>query len=272
MINGADAPKPILVLDFDGTLCIGDAPVWSYADAVLNAITSQDTAMDDHLRADIRNRLAAFLDGTTDTPAYSDGYDAVAQLTAPHTTQHQRQAAYTSSRRALAGGVLEVHAPLGMNEFLREMHSMVTVVLVTNAPAPGIRETVDALGLTAQIDRIITDADKPGGWEQLIPELLASQGSQSTEAAMVVGDIWFNDIAVPLRLGCATAYIDRFGQRQGAAHIIARDFPSLYPDIRQWAHDPLGFVETHPPGLGTEIQSSSSPTPSSSPIHRTGTQ
>lgn len=268
MINGADTPKPILVLDFDGTLCIGDAPVWAYANAIVETIGHQSGAAHHQLHDDIRRQLEAFLDGEPNSQTFSDGYDAVAQLTAPYATPQQLQAAYATSRRELARGALDVHAPAGLKGLLSELHPTTTIVLITNAPQPGIAETVETLGLAAEIDRVITDADKPSGWESIIPELLATgpAGNRQAETVMVVGDIWSNDIAVPLRLGCATAYIDRFGQRAGVANLVASDFPSLYDGIREWAGNPLVFSAAHPPHLGSPAPTHESPT------HRTGTQ
>ncbi len=268
MINGADTPKPILVLDFDGTLCIGDAPVWAYANAIVEIIGHQSGAAHHQLHEDIRKDLEAFLDGESHSQAFTDGYDAVASLAAPYATPQQLQAAYATSRRALADGALDVHAPAGLKGLLSELHPTTTIILITNAPQPGIAETVETLGLVAEIDRVITDANKPSGWQSIIPELLATDPAENRQAetVMVIGDIWSNDIAVPLRLGCATAYIDRFGQREGAASLIASDFPSLYDGIREWARNPLAFSTTHPPRLGL-------PAPThESPIHRTGTQ
>ena len=261
VINGADRDKPILVLDFDGTICIGDAPVWSYAEAVLDAISRNNRGEDGLLRRKIRSRLAAFLDGVPTSTPYSDGYDAVAQLTAAHATPRQLRQAYAASRVALAAGELSIMAPPGLAEFLTDVHRSVVTILVTNAPDVGVRESLSTLALDDAIDRVVTDAHKPDGWEKLLPGMI---DARSPEDVMVVGDIWTNDIAVPLRLGCSTALIDRFRQNPGPAHAVADNLPSLYPGIRQWALDPSGFVATHPLDRSSGSQSSTIPT------HRTG--
>ncbi|TAM71030.1 MAG: HAD family hydrolase [Microbacteriaceae bacterium] len=258
----ADAARPVLVLDFDGTVCIGDAPVWAYAEAVIAGLLDDASIADrggdasGALDADIRARLGAFLDGEPGSPTYIDGYAAVAALAADRLTADQLQRAYLTSRRALADGSIPVSTPAGLHGLLSELGGRVERVLLTNAPDDGVRETLTTLSLDEVIDRVVTDAGKPGGWSTLLPELI---GDRSPSTVLTIGDIWGNDLAAPLRAGCATALIDRFAHRAGPAHAIARTFEALYPDVRAWAADPKGFVDARPidldatAGLGTAI-------------------
>lgn len=234
-----DAARPLLLLDFDGTVCVGDAPVWAYAEAVISGLLDGTPAAPAELDETIRARLGAFLDGAPGSPAYIDGYAAVAALAADHATAEQLQRAYEASRRALADGGIAVSTPPGLAEFLNVLGPRVERVLVTNAPADGIRETLAAIGLDRAIDDIVTDAGKPAGWSTLLPRFTA--GREAAEI-MAVGDIWGNDLQAPLAAGCATALIDRFGHRAGPAHLTARSFEELYPGIRDWADDPRGFT------------------------------
>lgn len=238
------AARPLLLLDFDGTVCVGDAPVWAYAEAVISGLLDGTSAAPADLDDVIRARLGAFLDGAPGSPAYIDGYAAVAALAADHATAEQLQRAYEASRRALADGGIAVSTPPGLAEFLRVLGPRVERVLVTNAPADGIRETLAAIGLDDTIDDIVTDADKPAGWSALLPRFTA--GREPAEI-MAVGDIWGNDLQTPLAAGCATALIDRFGHRAGPAHLTARSFEELYPGIRDWADDPTGFTAQFTP-------------------------
>ncbi|GAB3575127.1 hypothetical protein GCM10027406_06190 [Leifsonia lichenia] len=239
-MNDRQTPsRPTIVLDFDGTVCIGDAPVWEYAEAVIAGILDAGSTGQTDLDASLRARLGAFLDGEPGSPAYIDGYAAVAALAAGHAGDGLLQSAYQTSRRALAGGTVAVSAPAGLADFLGGLGGSVERVLVTNAPLDGVRETLAAIGVADAIDRIVTDADKPAGWTSLLPMLL--DGREPSQL-LSVGDIWGNDLAQPLAAGCATALIDRFGHRAGPAHLVAADFPGLYDGIRRWAADPAGFT------------------------------
>lgn len=262
MIHGTDVSRPILVLDFDGTVCIGDAPVWAYAEAVISELATSRSSGEHDLDADMRFKLEAFLDGTQGSPSYTDGYDAVAQLTGARATLDQLQRAYSMSRQALASGAVAVSAPPGLHDFLSELSTTVERVLVTNAPIEGVLETIEVLGLSDVISRVVTDADKPAGWARLLPALTERQ---SPANVMVVGDIWDNDIAAPLEFGCATALVDRFGYDQGASHVAAGTLEELYPALREWAADPLGFMSSHP------LRQNMLRTPATPPLHRTGT-
>lgn len=244
-MNDRQTPsRPTIVLDFDGTVCVGDAPVWEYAEAVIAGILDAGSTGRTDLDASLRARLGAFLDGEPGSPAYIDGYAAVAALAAGHASDDLLQSAYQTSRRALAGGTVAVTAPAGLADFLGSLGGSVERVLVTNAPLDGVRETLAAIGVADAIDRIVTDADKPAGWTSLLPVLL--DGREPSQL-LSVGDIWGNDLAQPLAAGCATALIDRFGHRAGPAHLVAADFPGLYDGIRRWAADPAGFTAAHQP-------------------------
>lgn len=237
------AQKPVLVLDFDGTVCIGDAPVWAYAEAVIAGILDDGDADGASIDADLRARLGAFLDGEPGSPAYADGYAAVAELAAGRADAELLQRAYRRSRHELAGGRLEVSAPDGLAAFLDGLDGRAERVLVTNAPLAGVAETLSTLGLARHIDAIHAEAMKPAGWDALLPVLLEGR---DPELLLSVGDIWGNDLAAPLSAGCPVALIDRFGHRAGPAQLTAATFPELYPGIAEWAADPRGFAAAHP--------------------------
>lgn len=243
VIDGSDPARPVLVLDFDGTVCVGDAPVWAYAEAVIAGILDRDDSADSGLDAGLRARLGAFLDGEPGSPAYADGYAAVAELAAGHADEELLQRAYQRSRRELASGRLDVAAPEGLADFLDTLAGRADRILVTNALLDGVAETLDALGLSRSIDRVHAEARKPAGWDDLLPLLL---DGRDPRALLSVGDIWGNDLAAPLAAGCATALVDAFGHRAGPAHLIGRSLPELYPGIAAWAQDPIAFADAHP--------------------------
>src|SRR5699024_11024147 len=139
----------------------------------------------------------------------------------PDTLQH----AYRASRRALAAGTIDVHAPTGLAALLDEVSPRIERVVVTNAPIDGVRESLSRIGLSASIDRIVADAGKPRGWSRILPELL---GDRPATHALAVGDIWENDLAEPYLAGCATALVDRFGRGTGTPHLAAARLEDLY--------------------------------------------
>jgi FMN phosphatase YigB (HAD superfamily) len=230
------APAAVLVLDFDGTVYVGDAAVWAYAEAVI-----EDTAAAPRFAERLRLSLTRYLGG--EGGDYRDGYDAVAELSADVVSEDALQAAYLASRQALVDGSLPVTAPDGLAEFLRSLGGHVERVLVTNAPRDGVAETLDRLGLSRVIDRIEPNAQKPSGFSTLLPTLLAGRPAN---ALLSVGDIWANDIQPPLEFGCATAFIDRFGAATGPSQLRGATFPELYPGIAEWAADPAAFATRHP--------------------------
>ncbi|GAB3557207.1 HAD family hydrolase [Spelaeicoccus albus] len=228
-----DRDRPLLILDFDGTVCIGDGPVWAYADAVLRRVDGADKD------AAIRARLAEFLDGCTDAPRYKDGYSAVAELTADIVDADDRQEAYRESRAALATGLSAgVSAPEGLHEFLTDVGELADRALVTNAPLDGVKETLSSLGLTDVIDSIHPESHKPEGLPALLSEFA---GDRDPALLMSVGDVYDNDIAPAYAFGSATAYIDRWSHHTGPSHLHAATFTDLYPAIRSWAEHPLDF-------------------------------
>ncbi|MCJ0891095.1 MULTISPECIES: HAD family hydrolase [unclassified Rhodococcus (in: high G+C Gram-positive bacteria)] len=222
--------RPILLLDFDGTVCLGDDPVWAYADAVADSL---DAASADTLRAG----LTAFLE--TGAGEFVDGYSAVQQLSVG-VDAAALAAAYAHSRERLATGELEVWAPAGLEDFLGRVSA--EVVLATNAPQRGVVETLERLGLIGRMDRVFTDAGKPEKMPELVGSLL---DTRSPHELASVGDIWRNDLDAAHRRGAVTAYIDRHGHPRPEATFCASTFPVMYDALLEWSTDPAAFALTH---------------------------
>ena len=210
-----------LVIDFDGTVCVGDDPVWSYA----RQITAR---LDETHAAAVVSALESYLSGNSGD-RFADGYSAVQILASEHLTSAELSHAYLASRDELASGALRVAAPDGLRQFLIGLPAR--AVLVTNAPMTGIAETVHTLGLDGVFDEIITNADKPAGLRTIVEKLL---DGATADTLMSIGDIWVNDLRVPHQMGCATAHIDRFGRGGGTPDLSAPSFEALYPQITQW--------------------------------------
>lgn len=228
---------PILVLDFDGTISLGDGPIWAYADAIVPRLEPG------HARR-LTESLAQYLAGEAPPGRYADGYSAVVRLVGPTLPPSALEEAYRASREALAAGMVQVHAPNGLADLLADLAGSVSRVVLTNAPAIGLDDLLERLGLASVIDTVIASAGKPQGFHSLLPTLL--DGAPPAHL-MSVGDFWLNDISVPLAAGCATAFVDIFGADRRPAHATAASLPELYPAIRSWASDPDCFTATHAP-------------------------
>lgn len=231
----AEQPLPLLILDFDGTVCLGDGPVLAYADAVAEQIPEAT-------RPTLREGLTAFLAEDPSAPAYKDGYAAVAALADGLIDTPGLNRAYTASRERLAAGAVDITAPDGLADFLDSLDGIAFRVLLTNAPLLGVAESLATLGLTGLIDLIMPDAGKPAGFLTLLPALLAAKAPYEL---LSVGDVWSNDIDLPSSHGCMTAFIDRFNHRTGTATVSAPQFEQMYDAISAWAQDPAGFSSTH---------------------------
>lgn len=231
----------VLLLDLDGTVCVGDGPALRYAAEVGARLTAP-------ARGDLHTAVADFLAGSPTrgnrpTPA-RDAYQLVQAHAAAHgLPQVAISRAYLASRDALLSGEVEVSAPAGLAGLLGELRTAVHVVLLTNAPAHGLDVLLARLGLDGVVDEAIGDARKPGGMAAVLERLLGRFGIAATPWRLLsVGDLWANDLAVPSGRGCATAYVDRFGFRQGTADATAAGIEELYGALRNWAADAAEFA------------------------------
>lgn len=217
----------VLLLDFDGTVCVGDGPALRYADEVADRL-------DEAGRAAMSGAVAAFLRGAGGAGA-QDVYQLVQEVATAYGLPREEQGrAYLASRAAVLSEGLGIAAPAGLAELLRELD--VHVVVLTNAPAEGLAVLLDRLGLAGVVDEAVGDAGKPDGMGPAVERLLAEHGIVDEPWRLLsVGDLWANDLRAPRERGCATAYIDRFDLRQGPADARAATFEGLYGAVRAWA-------------------------------------
>jgi FMN phosphatase YigB (HAD superfamily) len=231
----------VLVLDFDGTVCLGDAPVFEYAAAVVRRLPEPDRAA---AAARVDAALAGFLAGTRepDLADAPDGYYAVAALARRlGVSDADRNAAYRESRTAVHAGSVPIFAPPGLREVLEEVRRHARVVLVTNAPGAGAASLLPVLGLEGVLDAVHGDARKPAGMGPILDGLLERAGIACTPQRLLsVGDIWVNDLAPAAERGCVTAMIDRYGIPGGTPTHAAPTIVELYPAILDWARSAAG--------------------------------
>lgn len=218
--------RDLLILDFDGTLCLGDAPVLAFASEVAKAAGRPE--------ASIREPLEAFLGGADSTrfAGCADGYSAVAAWAREHDLAASAVSyAYLASREVLEGGELDIRTPDGVEEFLRGFSGWERV-LVTNAPTAGTEGLVERLGLATLLDRVIGDAGKPDGLRRYTAP---GADGDLTRAGRVlsIGDIWRNDLE-PVAHAAATALIERHAQPDARPTFRARELVALYDEIARW--------------------------------------
>lgn len=215
----------LLVLDLDGTLCLGDAPVRRYARYAVESAADPAAVLD---------RVEAFLDGRDPVGGAEDGYRAVALLaTESGVEREDLAAAFRRSRAEFDAWIDEVWAPPGVVELLDDLAG-IRRVLVTNSPPDGLGRLLEALGVRRSLDAVLTDARKPAGMPAALD---AAQASAPGAALASVGDIWVNDHAEVHARGGATFLIDRHRVPAGDPTARAERIEELYPAIRAWAAD-----------------------------------
>jgi len=231
--------RPVVVLDFDGTVCVGDAPILAYADEVAARLPHGR-------RAEFREAVEQFLGGKSTLPGVEDGYQAVVHLVGEQLDSESLSAAYLASRERLDPQA--THPPEGLGDFLDEIRGRgAAVVLVTNAPLVGVDTWLSTHQMLQHLDAVIPDAGKPARMGEVLGGILAEYRCSPAELASV-GDVWRNDIEPAIAIGAAGMYIDRYGAGHGPATAAARSFPELYPDIREW-------LEGTRSGAGSELRS-----------------
>lgn len=224
--------RKVLILDFDGTICRGDAPVRDYAERV-----AAELEVDAARR--FRDSLDAFLDdGQKDAiPGARDGYDAVTRLGTEAGVSHERVIdMFLTTRRELTDGRLPIEVPANLKSFLHDISVNTRIVVVTNAPVAGLDSLLDRMGVRDLLDEAVGDARKPDGMGAIVDRLLNGiDAGQEPWRLFSVGDIWENDLRTPSERGCATGYIDRFRLGHGQPTVAASSIEELYERIQCWA-------------------------------------
>lgn len=221
------AAGPVVIFDFDGTVCLGAGSIQAYANAALAGLAPE--------------RKAAALDAvrTHRDPSWQDDFAAVfAVAKEAGISDGQISAAYLTSRAGLVDGTVPISVPPGFLDFLRQLPAH--KVLVTNSPSVGIVESLGRLGLGSAFDQIVTDGGKPAAWPVLLRDLLKINPDDEphpvpgAERILSIGDHWVNEIAPLCAWGCRTAYIGP-DDPQRPSDWVANTFQDLYAPVLGWA-------------------------------------
>lgn len=208
-----------VVLDFDGTIALGDGPLGAYARCVGEIAGARAAEA-------CRTELTRFASGMSE---YRDGYAAVQG--AAHgcgVSDKDLSTAYMRSREQLATDAAPIHPPDGLTEFIRALQPHARCIVATNAPSIGIDRALDILGIAPLVDELYTSVGKPAG----LPDIIAA--SLAHGPTLAVGDIWENDLAPAQRLGADTAFVG-VGTVAGRPTMRGVTLTDLYDDILAWA-------------------------------------
>ncbi len=216
--------EQLLILDFDGTVCIGDGPVTAFAREVADAAGVHATELLDPLDRFLRGESGTRFDGS------ADGYTAVGQWARERGLDRAAlSAAFLRGRAEVDAGRIAIAAPEGVIDRLAELREW-RRVLVTNSPLTSTMTLTSKLGLTPVLDAVIGDAAKPGGLQALLApggELEAGRWSRIVS----IGDIWVNDLEPVHVLGGETGLIERHPQPQATPTWRAANVQQLLAQI-----------------------------------------
>jgi FMN phosphatase YigB (HAD superfamily) len=237
---------PLLVVDFDGTVCRGDAPVRYYAAVIADSMPPPDAR--DFLDA-IERYLSvgpAAAAASTDTVAAAalreavDSWGAVLSLAArayavPAEVTEQ---AFARCREWMIDPACAVEVVTPLLDTLADLRGDARIVLVTNSPQGSMLPLLRRLGILDAFDDIVAGAAKPDGLRRFLQRSLGPDLRARPWRLLSIGDHYRNDIEPAVELGAGAAYIDRFGRADGPATARARRAEDLLPVLRAWAADP----------------------------------
>lgn len=222
--------RRLLVLDLDGTLCLGDAPMRRVAHHAFAHLSEPD-------RRGAEAALERFMAGEHQLlPTARDGYDAVAILAMDAGVgADELHEAFMTTRtpREIDLWLQHVEAPRALVTALTEL-SGVERVLVTNSPQHGIERVVEHLGLARALDEVITSARKPNGMPAILDRLGVPATTARRELA-AMGDRWVNDLVEVHERGGTTFHIAHDGWADGTPTHRAAHPDELVAAVVDWA-------------------------------------
>ena len=203
-----------LVLDLDGTLYRGDAPLLAYAEAMADRA---GPARGDALVAKARAFLADPLDFAPyrDPWAVMGAFGGEAGLSWP-----RRDDAFLDVRNAVIRGEIPIDRTQGLEAFIAGLDRRVRIAVLTNSEEESARRLLGFLGLASLAAHTHGVVGKPKGFAAAARRSLIGL---SPAQAVSVGDNHTNDIEPARALGLGTLHVRWPGARGGLAeHTVAR--------------------------------------------------
>lgn len=236
----------LLVVDFDGTVVRGDAPVRCYARLIAQHLPPADAgrflgALDRYLAHGILAACQAA--DTIEAAVLRESGDAwgVVQSLAGRRYGVPPEAialAFTRCRRQMIDSASDVGLVEPLMDALAGLRSAARIALVTNSPADSMMPLLKRLAILHCFDEIAAGAGKPDGMRRFLAQRLGPDLRERPWRLLSVGDHYRNDIEPAVEIGAPSAYIDRFGHGGGPAGARAPRAEELLPVLRAWAASP----------------------------------
>ncbi|NUR62555.1 MAG: HAD family hydrolase [Catenulispora sp.] len=238
--QGITAPrKPLLIVDFDGTVYRDDAPVRFYAERAAATLPAPARArMLELFEAYLGAGVAAAAGAADEAEAEAlrgsvDAWGAAMALGTLHgVTAAALQEAFLASRTFMLTAECAVTAVPALVQAFQELRGTVRIVLATNSPAEGLAPLLDRLGVAGLFDEVLPGADKPRGLRRWIARQVDARPAGELFS---IGDHYFNEIEPAVEIGARGGYIDRFGRADGPATVTAAVVEDILPGIATWA-------------------------------------
>jgi FMN phosphatase YigB (HAD superfamily) len=236
----------IAIIDFDGTLYRGDAPVRYYAELIAETMDGKDREpylkmLDRYLKDG--PRAAKDSEDTVEAAVFResvDGWGAAFQLARRcyYVPREVTEVAFARCRLWMTEPDCDIEPVRPLIEALAGIRDLATILLVTNSPELGLEPLLDRLGVTSAFDEFISSTGKPDGLRRLLQRRLGTDLKVRPWRVFSLGDHYRNDIEPAIEIGASAGYIDRYGRRDGPATMRAGSVEDLLPALRGWAADP----------------------------------
>ena len=247
-------PRPekplLLVVDLDGTMYRGDAPVRRYAGWIADSLVPAPArayleALERYLESG--PAAAADSDDTVEAAVLREAFDPWGAALGLAIRCHGvpvdvTAAAFGRCRRWMTGPECDVELVEPLRQVLTDLRECATIFLVTNSGYGDLRPFLGRLGISGCFDKISAGTGKPDGLRRLLTRTLGPDRRDRPWRAFSVGDHYRNDITPATEIGAGGGYIDRYGRRDGPATATAATAEGLLPALRSWAGDPAGTV------------------------------
>jgi FMN phosphatase YigB (HAD superfamily) len=236
----------IAIIDFDGTLYRGDAPVRYYAELVAGSMIEADREQYlETLDRYLKDGPGASLD-SEDTVEAAVLREAVDGWGAAYNLAHRcygvprepTESAFARCRLWMTKPECDIEVVQPLIDTLASIRDRVTLLLVTNSPELGLRPLLDRLGVTSAFDEIVVGAGKPDGLRRLLQRRLGTDLRARPGRVFSLGDHYRNDIEPAIEIGAPAGYVDKYGRQDGPATVSASRVEDLLPALRGWADEP----------------------------------